>query len=1052
MKETTLNLGADNSLRILHLEDNADDSRLVGDMLAADGVAAELALAGNWGEFIRNIEAGGWDLILADYLLPDCTGLDALKLVRGKQLALPFVILSGTIGEQAAIESLRAGATDYVLKQNRERLPSAVRRAVAEAQERERRELAENDLRQSERQYRLLFRGNPNPMWVFDLETLQFLEVNDAAVSHYGYSRDEFLAMSLMDLRAPEQGQPVGHSAWDTESQALVWAHCRKNGERMDMEVVWSPLAFRGRLAALALATDVTARRRMAHHNAAYGRLSQQLGAATAATAAARFICEAADALFHWDDFAVDLYAAETEEVVSLLNVTTIEGKRVQAPAEPQLKTTRAMVKRVMSRGAELISADETGTHKGTTMIAPIRKGDSVIGVLFAQNRLPGSYSERDLHTLQTLADQCSGALERIKAEEELRHSQQRFRELFESSPDAIFVEDLQGNVLDANRGAVQLHGLEYEKLVGANVFDDLIPPELRDQARVRFAQVISGELSRFEFESRNVKGWNIPVEIRVARVNDKGQPALLLHVRDITSRLASEATLRSSEALFRSVWENSVDGMRLTDQSGSIVAVNQAYCRMVGLPPEQLEGKSFTTVYSATTDWEELQRARHEQFASGQLPGKLTREWMLHNGQQIVMEVADSFVELGGKPRLLLSLFRDVTDQKRLEEQFRQSQKMEAIGQLAGGVAHDFNNILTVVLGHASLLAQQPLGSKALASAQQIKEAAERAAGLTRQLLAFGRKQLARPRSIDLNEVVGNLAKMLQRLLGENILLQLSLGPEPALTEADPVMVEQVLMNLAVNSRDAMPGGGGLIVAIKPCEVDAVHASRFVDAYPGRFIRLSHTDTGCGIPPENMARIFEPFFTTKELGKGTGLGLATVFGIVKQHRGWIELESWLGQGTAFHIYWPATESPAVQSADYDAQFQARTGTETVLVVEDERDLREIVTRTLNLHGYRVFQAVDGVNALQTWKEYRDTIDLLFTDIIMPGGVNGRELADRLLAEKPALKVIFTTGYDADALDKSYRLDPKLNYLQKPYLPSDLARIVRRRLDENHPN
>lgn len=1045
-------MGTDEPLRILHLEDNADDSRLVRDMLTQEGVNADLSLALNRKEFVQKLDEGGWDMVLADYMLPDCTGLDALKIVRDRHFTLPFVILSGTIGEQAAIESLRAGVTDYVLKQNRERLPTAVRRAVAEAKERERRELAENDLRQSERQYRLLFQGNPNPMWVFDLETLKILEVNDAAISHYGYSREEFLTMTLMELRIPGRGVQEKNTIWDTESQAMVWTHRRKNGEAMEMEVVWSPLAFRGRLCALALATDVTVRRRTAHQNAVFGKLSHQLSAVTIASAAAMFICEAADELFHWDDFAVDLYDPEKEAVICLLNITTIDGQRVQVPAEPQLKTTRAMVNRVMGRGAELISADETGERKGTTMIAPIRKGQNVIGVLFVQNRLPGSYSERDLHTLQTLADQCSGALERVRAEEELRHSQQRFHELFESSPDAIFVKDLQGNVLDANRSASRLLGLDREQIVGKNAITDLVPPGLQELARTNFDRLARGEVPWVESERTRSDGRVVPVEIRAVRLEFDGRPALLFYFRDLTERRAAEAALRSSETLFRSVWENSVDGMRLTDQNGGIVAVNDAYCQLVGLSHGQLEGKAFTVVFSPAANWEQLLLAHREQFASGRLPDKYTREYVLHDNRQVVLEVADSFVESGGKPRLLLSLFRDVTNQKRLEEQFRQSQKMEAIGQLAGGVAHDFNNILTVVLGHASLLALQPLDNKSLASAQQIKEAAERAAGLTRQLLAFGRKQLVQPRRIDLSQIVGNLSKMLNRLLGEDISLQINFGSEPAMIEADPVMVEQVLMNLAVNSRDAMPRGGQLVIAVDPCTVDDVHASRFVDAYTGKFIRLSHTDTGCGIPPDNLARIFDPFFTTKELGKGTGLGLATVFGIVKQHRGWLEVESELEKGTTFHVYWPATGPSAAATDEHDTQFHARTGTETILVVEDERDLREIVTRTLNLNGYRVFQAVDGNNALQIWSEYKDKIDLLFTDIVMPGGINGRELAERLMVEKPGLKVIFTTGYDADALDKTYKLDPQLNYLQKPYLPNQLARIVRRRLDENHPS
>jgi CheY-like chemotaxis protein len=244
------------------------------------------------------------------------------------------------------------------------------------------------------------------------------------------------------------------------------------------------------------------------------------------------------------------------------------------------------------------------------------------------------------------------------------------------------------------------------------------------------------------------------------------------------------------------------------------------------------------------------------------------------------------------------------------------------------------------------------------------------------------------------------------------------------------------------------MPRGGSLAIGVSICEVDASQGRRHAEARAGRFVCLSHTDSGMGIPPENLTRIFEPFFTTKELGKGTGLGLATVYGIVKQHRGWVEVESELGKGTTFRIFLPSSTQQVTQQDTGDPVARAEDGTETVLVVEDERELREIITRTLIRHGYRVFQAVDGNDALKIWEEYKNEIELLFTDVIMPGGINGRELAERLLGQKPKLKVIYSTGYSADALGKDFQLDLNSNYLPKPYLPEDLARIVRRRLDE----
>ena len=1034
-------------LHMLHLEDNPADALLVRDQLANDELAAEIRHASNREEFITALHERPWDLILADYKLPDYNGLDALRLVRKKFPNLPFILMSGTIGEQAAIESLKAGATDYILKQKRDRLPSAIRRAVAEAGERARREAAEEDLRRSEKQYRLLFQGNPHPMWVFDLETLTILEVNEAATQHYGYAREEFLRMTLGDLRVADDTRRGKNPPADIKAQGLVWRHRRKNGAEMDMEVIWSPMAFHGKLAALTLATDVTVRRRVTQRNSVFGRLSHNLSAVTTAAEAAMFICEAADELFHWDDFALDLYSAERDEVVSLLTITTVEGQRVEIPSSPQSKIANALVQRVIARGAELVAAEETGDKEGTTMLAPIRKGERVIGVLFIQRRLSHSYAARDVEILQTLADQCGGALQRVQVEEELRQSQRRFRDLFENSPDAIFVEDLSGRVLDVNRGACMLHGMPREQLVGCNAFEMLVPPSRRAAAREDFKRLAAGQLSWIESESVRADGRHVPVEIRGVRVEYDGSPALLFHVRDITERRAAEMALRSSETLFRSVWENSVDGMRLTDENGIIIAANQAFCRLVGLAHEQLESKPFTVVYSAQQDWEEMLRQHVERFHAGIIREKQELQRVLHDNRAVIFEVTDSYVESGGKPRLLLSLFRDSTSHRRLEEQLRQSQKMEAIGQLAGGIAHDFNNILTIILGHATLLTMAKLDPKALVSAQQIKQASERAAGLTRQLLAFGRKQIFNPRAVDLNRVVGKMTDLLARLLGEDIALQINFSSQPAVISADVSMLEQILLNLSVNSRDAMPRGGQMAVRIGVCDVDENHIRRVAEARMGKFIRLTHSDTGEGIPPENLARIFEPFFTTKELGKGTGLGLATVFGIVKQHDGWVEVESELGKGTTFHIYFSASASAPVDPEQTETQFHARKGTETILVVEDERDLREIVTRTLNLNGYRVFQAVDGQNALQIWAEYKNEIDLLFTDIIMPGGLNGRELAEKLWAEKPGLKVIFSSGYGADALGKNFKLDPKLNYLQKPYLPQTLSRVIRRCLD-----
>jgi PAS domain S-box-containing protein len=1163
-------------LQILHLEDDPDFAELVHSLFVQDGLDVELKCVGDRAAFEAALDAGAFDVIISDYHLPSFSGLDALAVVRKKNLHIPFILVSGTIGEQAAIESLKAGATDYLLKQQPDRLPSAVRRAVQEAEERARlraaetelirrekyfrtltensldvlcilnrdgnflytspsiehalgykpeelrgqnylarvhpddlrlvqeafqlaldhpertvkiqfrhqnkngewrhlelvgqnrlqdseigglvadcrdvtdRWRAEEELRNSEEQYRLLFHGNPNLMWVFDLETLAFLEVNEAAIQHYGYSREEFLTKTLMDIRLTEKdGQPKTFSL-DTADRSIVWRHRRKDGSLIDVEVVWSPIVFGERLAALTMATDVTERLRTEHRNAVFSKLGHRLSSATTNSEAAMIICEAADALFKWNDFALDLYFAESDEVFSLLTITTVEGQRVEIPSSPQPKTANALVQRVIKKGAELVSSVEVKHYSAVSMLAPIRKGDRVIGVLFVQNNTPGAYTNRDLEVLQTLADQCSGALERVRAEQDLRESRQRFRDLFENSPDAIFVEDLDGTVLDVNFAACVLHGLTREQLIGKNALNDLIPPSRRENARRDFQKLASGKLSWVEGESLTADGNSIPVEVRAGRVEYNGKPALLLHVRDITERRAAAAAVQSSEMLFRSVWENSVDGMRLTDENGVIIAVNKAYCKLVGMEAEQLEGKLFTIVYAESKNPRAMLERHREHFRARAANRKIQRQYTLHNGQVMALEITDSFIELHGRPLLLFSLFRDVTTQRRLEEQLRQSQKMEAIGQLAGGVAHDFNNILTVIHGHASLLLSSELEESASRSAQQISQAAERAAALTRQLLTFSRRQLIQPKKLDMNKIVGNMTDLLGRLLGEDVSLQLNYCQSPAMVKADVGMMEQVLLNLAVNARDAMPKGGRLAVRISIVDLDEAHVQHHPEARVGRFVCVSKTDTGCGIPPENLQRIFEPFFTTKEVGKGTGLGLATVYGIVKQHQGWIEVESTVGKGTTFCIYIPYVGSAQAETEKPTTQISIRGGTETILLVEDERSVRELVTRVLQKYGYKILPAGNGVEALEIWNQHKKEISMLFTDLVMPDNMNGRELAEKLWAERPGLKVIFTSGYSTDIVGKDFKLEPELNYLQKPYQPQALALAVRRCLDDKH--
>jgi len=391
-----------------------------------------------------------------------------------------------------------------------------------------------------------------------------------------------------------------------------------------------------------------------------------------------------------------------------------------------------------------------------------------------------------------------------------------------------------------------------------------------------------------------------------------------------------------------------------------------------------------------------------------------------------------------------------DITDRLSLEAQLLQAQKMESVGQLAAGVAHDFNNMLTVIQGHSGMVLAKPgLPADLLDPAQAIYFAAERAASLTRQLLMFSRKNVMQPKLLDLREVVANLSKMLQRLLSETVSLQLEAPPQIPLVQADAGMMEQVLMNLAVNARDAMPKGGILQVSTSSVEINDLYLQTHPQARLGSFVCLRVTDTGCGMDSATMSRIFEPFFTTKEVGKGTGLGLATVYGIVKQHEGWIDVASEVGTGTTFTVYFPAATGP-IGAGTKEAQPAApvRGGKETILVVEDEPVLRDMAHTILEDCGYNILEAGSGVEALRVWERHQHAIDLVLTDMIMPEGISGMDLAQRLRLVKPALKVIFASGYSMEDIDTGFIRKGHAAFLQKPYTHVTLAKAVRDCLDK----
>jgi signal transduction histidine kinase/DNA-binding response OmpR family regulator len=514
--------------------------------------------------------------------------------------------------------------------------------------------------------------------------------------------------------------------------------------------------------------------------------------------------------------------------------------------------------------------------------------------------------------------------------------------------------------------------------------------------------------------------------------------------------RQQAEDELRWKTAFLEAQVDSALDGILVVDSQGRKLLQNQRLNELWKIPPQVAANpQNDTQVSFVAHHLKQPQKFAEELAYLNAHPDEVSRDEIELVDGTILDRYSSPVRDKAGKHYGRIWTFRDITQQRKLEAQFRQSQKMEAFGQLAGGVAHDFNNILAVIQLQAEILKSEPnLSLEQLGSIQEITQAAQRATNLTRQLLLFSRRQTMQPRDLNLHDVVANIARMLQRTLGEDIQLQFQYAPEPLLVRADAGMVDQILLNLAVNARDAMPKGGHLTIATSAAEFDDVAATQNQQARPGVFACLSVTDTGSGIPPEILPRIFEPFFTTKEVGKGTGLGLATCFGIVQQHKGWMSVYSELGRGTTFRVYLPRLNRATDKNEPGAALASVHGGTETILLAEDEPALRAVVRTTLSRLGYRVLEAASGVDALAVWRENGAAISLLFTDLVMPGGLTGRELADQLLVQNPKLKVIYTSGYWAETAAHDFVLEEGVNFLSKPIESAKLAQTIRNRLDQ----
>ncbi len=642
---------------------------------------------------------------------------------------------------------------------------------------------------------------------------------------------------------------------------------------------------------------------------------------------------------------------------------------------------------------------------------------------------------------------------ERRAAETALRASEQRYQTLADHSPTGIFHTDADGRILYVNRKWSEITGLAAGQVRGQDWIRGLQPADrVRAVGDWRLGSGDPVPLREGEFRTLRPDGRSVWMVVNAVALHDE-EGAISGYVGtviDVTERRRAEQTIRRSEEKYRAVFEGSKDTIYISTPEGQLVDINPAGVELFG--------------YDSKAEMLRLDVARHlylrpedrqhvvDRLSRDGVIKDLELEVKRKNGDRLtVLATATAVRDDHGKIFAFRGILRDVTGQRELERQLQQAQKMEALGRLAGGVAHDFNNLLTAIIGYADLaLLTTPPGDGAHGHCLEIKAAAQRGGDLTRQLLAVSRRQMLQPKVLSLNDVVLGMEALLRRLIGEHIELVSDLEPELGAVRADPGQLEQVLLNLVINARDAMPDGGTLNLRTRNVEIEPGAVQAPVGLSPGAHVWLLVEDTGVGIEDAIRDRVFEPFFTTKR-GVGSGLGLATVYGIVQQSGGRIELESAAGQGSAFGIYLPRVEGKPQPLVAPAVPARAAPGSETILLVEDEQAVRQALARFLRTQGYRVLTAADGVAGLETARQHEGAIDLLLSDVVMPR-MNGLELARRLLRERGDLKVLLMSGYAETGHVADDALEPPESaFLQKPFTTEALAVRLRQFFDQPQP-
>ncbi|MBI5394012.1 MAG: PAS domain S-box protein [Verrucomicrobia bacterium] len=1011
-------------LRVLLIEDSEDDALLVMRELRRGGYEPACHRVETAKAMAAALDQQPWDIVLCDHSLPNFNSIAALDLLKRRGLDLPFIIVSGSIGEDLAVAVMKAGAHDYVMKDRLGRLGPAVKRELREAETIRQRKRAEEALRANEEMLRLLMDSTAEAIYGLDMDG-RFTFCNASCLRLLGYADARDLLgknMHALIHHSRADGTPLAEddsgirrsSRQGNGSHAGGHVYWRADGTCFPVEYWSYPVRRDEKLIGVVVTFfDITERKR----------------------------AEGALKLFRT---LVD----RTNDAIEVVDPET--GRFLDINEKGCLDAGYSREEFLALRVPDIDPTVNQSTF--TKLVERLRKTGGLTWEGL-RRRKDGSTFPVEVNIKYVRLDQdyivsaVRDVTARKQAEADLQAAEQKYHGIFENAAEGIFQSTPDGRLLTVNPAFAAMHGFDSPAECLASVRDIAHQLYFNPEHLKKFQHELEerGEVRGYENQARRKDGSVMWVSTS-ARVTRDPQGRVLYYegfVEDITERKRVE----QEHVRLVTAMEQAAEAVMITDVQGTIQYVNPAFEKIAGYTKQEAIGQNPRILKSGKQDaafyqqmWATLTRGEvwHGHFINKRKNGTLYKE------DVTISPVRDP----AGQIVNYIALKLDVTHQGELEAQLRQAQKMEAVGRLAGGVAHDFNNLLTIILGHSELiLRHMPPSDPTHERIEEVKRAGERAAELTRQLLAFSRKQVLQPRVLDLNTVVADLGKMLHRLLGEDITLSTTLAPALAHVSADPGQMEQILVNLAVNARDAMPGGGRLTIETANVNLDEAYTHEHMEVTPGRYVMLAVRDTGTGMTAEVKAHLFEPFFTTKEVGKGTGLGLATVFGIIKQSGGHIIVESEAGKGATFKIYLPVTiEAAPAQTAPKPAA-KPRRGTETILLVEDDEHVRGLLHACLTGEGYKLLEASNGAQAIEKFGTHPYPIHLLITDVVMPA-LGGHALVQLLQPMHKDMRVLYISGYSDAHLMQSRIMTKGAAFLQKPFTPDDLVRKVRDVLDK----